>query len=213
MRKLLSLLSLLIIVACTSKPVQVPTQPAPEPIEVKPAPASQFKGEWSNQEWTGILVSSIEKYGPAMLDRVPVDSNLYIKNFPSTREGRIQFYVTLISSMAYWESKWNPATSYTEPFNDAQGRRVVSRGLLQISIESGKGYGCVIPKAEDLHIPSVNIECGVKIVNRWLERDGRIGSKVSGSWRGSSRYFAVLSDRRPYAKTAWEAIRKNTGKL
>jgi hypothetical protein len=71
----------------------------------------------------------------------------------------------------------------------------------------------VIPKAEDLHIPKVNIDCGVKIVNRWLERDGRIGSKVSGSWRGSSRYFAVLSDRRPYAKQAWEAIIKKTKAL
>lgn len=147
-----------------------------------------YKADWDSQkdgnEWTKILSVAIDRYGQDLLSAKPSDGGTY--SYQQTK----QFWIMLISSMARFESAFKPETSYTEKFADANGVRVVSRGLLQISIESGKGYGCVIPKAEDLHDPKVNLECGVKILNKWVPKDGVIGTNK----KGGARYWSVLRE-------------------
>jgi hypothetical protein len=94
--------------------------------------------------------------------------------------------------MVKYESGFNTNAKLTEKFTDYHGRKVISRGLLQISIESSHSYDCDLQSSEDLHDPLKNLTCGIRILNRWVKYDRRIAGKVSQSWRGGARYWAVL---------------------
>jgi len=65
---------------------------------------------------------------------------------------------------------------YRERFTDVKGAQVVSRGLLQISIESSQGYQCGINDAQQLHSAEQNIRCAARILNKWVARDQSIGT-------------------------------------
>lgn len=81
--------------------------------------------------------------------------------------------IQTISIMAKYESGFKPQEQYKEAFKDAKGNYVVSRGLLQISIESAnqKAYACNIKDAKELHDPKINLECAVKIAVYWINKD------------------------------------------
>ena len=102
-----------------------------------------------------------------------------------------------MSTIAKFESNFKPETFHQEKFKDRFGNYIISRGLLQLSVESGRGYGCIIPQELDLHEPQVNLECGVKILNRWVGRDEVISDRITlengkRRWLGGARYWAVL---------------------
>ena len=112
---------------------------------------------------------------------------------------RNMFWVGLLSAMARPESNFEPATKFTESFSDSSGRKVISRGLLQISIESANQsrYGCNIKKAEDLHIPAVNLACSVKILSAWVRSDNVIATyKIDSENRGGGRYWSISASHR-----------------
>lgn len=114
---------------------------------------------------------------------------------------RTQFWVALLSAMAREESGLDPSTQFVEPkVRDASGKKVVSRGLLQISIESAnqQRYGCDIAKADDLHDPTTNLACGVKILNYWVAQDGYVGAQKKRHV-GGARYWSVLRDKKKLA--------------
>lgn len=170
---ILALLIVSFIVSCTVK------QAAEKPV---------YTALWSKQEWTDFTLDALDKYGQDLLKAEPTDAIKYCPKFKSV--DRKQFYLALISQLAKFESGFNPNETYTESFDDAKGSPVVSRGLLQISIESGKGYGCEIPMAVSLQDPKTNLECGVKILNRWIPKDGVIQGGQSGAWKGAARYWS-----------------------
>ena len=153
------------------------------------------------KEWTEHVERELEILGQDLLDVIPADQTTFCPRYSSLSYAqRKQYWTFLISSMVRFESNFKPEVAYTENFNDSNGRKVVSRGLLQISIESGNAYGCGFKTTQDLHDPKKNLSCGIRILNRWLGRDGRIAGKVSGSWRGGARYWSVLrsSNSTPY---------------
>lgn len=104
-------------------------------------------------------------------------------------------FALLLSRMAQFESGFRPDTTFTEGFNDSKGKPVISRGLLQISIESANGYGCGIIDARELHNPKTNLSCGAKIVERWVLRDGVFSGKLGSKWLGVGRYWSVMRSR------------------
>lgn len=108
--------------------------------------------------------------------------------------GRLNFWAYLISIMAERESNFNPDAFFVENFNDGNGNKVVSRGLLQLSIESARGYSCpFLNTAQDLHDPENNLISSVLIMKRWVVQDGLISAQLaSGKWRGGARYWSVL---------------------
>lgn len=123
--------------------------------------------------------------------------NEFCENYDELRsEDKLNFWIYLLSSMTELESSFKPETRFQESFNDSQGRPVISRGLLQLSIESANGYGCNIREANQLHDAETNLSCGIRIINHWAKRDLRIAGKVSGSWRGSARYWSVLRNEK-----------------
>ena len=175
------------------------SSPAPAPSSPSaPSGSSAVTPLWESKisgskAWTAHLGSALDTLGKDLLDVIPADSANFCGNYQNlSYEQRKQVWIYLISYMAKFESSFNTNSAYTEDFADSSGKNVVSRGLLQISIESGNAYGCNFKSSADLHDPYQNLNCGVRILNRWMERDGRIAGKVNGSWKGGARYWSVL---------------------
>lgn len=194
-----------------STPDPTPTpSPSPSPT-VTPTPTTTPVGyavapTWEaaktdGKKWTAFVMTELEVLGDDLLDVIPADGTTFCPKYNSlTREQRKNFWAYLMSMMTRYESNYNTNTTYTEAFDDSSGTNVISRGLLQLSIESGNAYGCGLKTASELHDPYKNLSCGIRILNRWMGRDGRIAGKVDGSWKGGARYWSVLrSTNSPYA--------------
>lgn len=147
------------------------------------------------REWTVFTFEQIATEGPDLLNATPED----LLDFCPTsdmNEGDIRnFYVYLLSSVVQLESGFDPDTHYEEPtITDSQGRPVISRGLLQLSLESSNSssYDCGFRSAADLHDPMQNLRCGIRILNHWVDRHGRIAGRIDGTWQGGAKYWSVL---------------------
>lgn len=199
----------------TPKPSPTPSpspspKPSPSPSPtVPPDTAREVIPLWESKvadgkEWSTHVSHALDSLGQDMLDVIPADKSLFCPKYSSlSYSQRKQYWAYMLSAMVRFESNFKTETKYTEDFNDSKGNRVISRGLLQISIESGNAYGCAFKTANDLHDPLQNLSCGIRILNRWVGRDGRIAGKVSGSWKGGARYWAVL---RAGDKTSYNSI-------
>ncbi|WII72132.1 transglycosylase SLT domain-containing protein [Bdellovibrio sp. 22V] len=190
-----------------------PTTPEEPSVPSNPPPSSGGAREvvplWESKHsqgklWTAHVDKTLDTLGEDLLDVIPADRTTFCPRYSSlTYAQRKEFWTYMLSAMVRFESNFKPETSYTESFSDSSGRRVVSRGLLQISIESGNAYGCGFKSTKDLHDPYQNLSCGIRILNRWVGRDARIAGKVGTSWRGGARYWSVL---RAGNKTSYQSI-------
>jgi hypothetical protein len=160
---------------------------------------------WGDQNgrraWTQVAWDAVDTLGPKLWadGAVPTDITTYCPGYArQTADGRKLFWVGLMSSLAKPESGFDPSVQYKEAFNDAQGRPVISRGLLQISRESANGYGCKIGDEQELHDPATNLRCGVRILNRLVSRSNVIAKLESKTWRGAAAYWSPFRkpDRR-----------------
>jgi len=195
-------LLLLTFVACN---FEIKTRPSKTPTPVE-TPV-EFKGRWNNPSYDKLLYNALINYGQELLKVTPVDAKDFINVWPTNSDGVLKFWMNTIVEMAYFESGWKTATQYKENFKDQKGNYIVSRGLLQISIESGKGYDCPLATEQDRHDPKINLECGVRILNRWVVRDNRIAGKVNNEWKGGSRYWSVLRQEIGEVKKSTDAIK------
>lgn len=131
----------------------------------------------------------------SLASRNPTDVSDFCPHYSAlSTDQKNKFWVGLLSAIARPESNYKPETTYTEDFNDSSGKKVISRGLLQISIESAnqKLYSCGIKKSEDLQDPTINLQCGVKILDAWVRKDNVIASYIKGQPRGGGRYWSTL---------------------
>ena len=180
----------------TPKPTPTPTPtPTPEP---EPSTPGSIDARWEKirsqgKLWSESAYRSISSLAPALLDTLPSDYKEFCAELPSMNDvEKREFWVHLLSAMAEFESNHNTTLQYRENFRDQRGNYIISRGLLQLSIESGNGYGCNLKSGDDLHDPYTNLDCGLRIINRWVDRDGRIAGKLNGKWAGGARYWSVL---------------------
>ena len=154
--------------------------------------------DWDNQHkdyitWNKITFDAVSSLGSSLQSVVPSDVLNFCPKYDSLGESdKKLFWISLIAAMVRFESFFNPDTFYVESFKDSNGDRIVSRGLAQLSIESSLGYGCPINDAMELHDPKVNLECTIRILDRWVGRDGVISDNNAGKWLGGARYWAVL---------------------
>lgn len=148
-------------------------------------------GAWTAIAEKAVVVSSL----PTV---VPSDIAKFCPNYPTLDAvDRSRFWVGLLSAMARPESDFQPDKTFQESFKDKKGNWVINRGLLQLSQESANGYGCKIKNAKDLHDPSINLSCSIRILDRWVSKDRVIASyKLDLDVRGGGRYWSVLRESR-----------------
>jgi hypothetical protein len=157
-----------------------------------PAVAQDYAA-WAKKNTDGAWTASAEVAvaGSNLVNSVPRDVQKFCPGYKAQDStGKKIFWVGLLSIVARPESNFRPETKYAENFNDANGNKVISRGLLQISIESAnqRKYSCNIKRAEDLHDPVINLACGVKILDAWVKADNVIATYGVGPSRGSGHY-------------------------
>jgi hypothetical protein len=155
---------------------------------------SNKDGSWTRIAERAVAASTLPKLHPQ-------DVRFFCPSYAglSTKE-RKKFWVGLLSAMAKPESNFQPQRYYQEKFTDRKGKPVISRGLLQISIESAnqKRYSCGVPYPAKLHDPATNLQCGTKILARWVSTDGVIAKRSvprqapSSTYYGGGRYWSVL---------------------
>lgn len=150
--------------------------------------SKSYKADWPKAEWTDILSKALDDHGKELLAANPGDLSDYCGS-----SDKKQAYIAIISSMARYESAFKPASTYTEKFADKNGNRVVSRGLLQISIESANGnYGCGFKSAQEIHDPARELPCVVKMFNKLVVQDKQIDGYNGSRYFGAARYWSVI---------------------
>lgn len=165
----------------------------------------------NHRSWSEHVYDELPTLGPALLAANPTDAKIFCPNYTNLSDNeRKQFWAFFISSMAKFESGFDPKSAYTEGFRDNSGRYVISRGLLQISMESSKGYRCGFTTSTEIHSPTKNLSCGIKILNHWMKKDQRIASRSGLSWKGGARYWSVL---RAGEKSSYQSIIKWSNNL
>lgn len=170
--------------------------PAPIKLDLTLDPATVL-ADWEDKDaatkWTKATIKALEDNGQALLGENPTDAKDFCPRYAKLDVNqRGEFWVKFISAMADRESSFREGLNYTEDFKDRTNTKVVSRGLLQISAESAKDYGCIIDSGRDLLVAEVNIRCGIKILNRWMINDKAIASGSTNAWKGGARYWSVL---------------------
>ncbi len=149
--------------------------------------AANTDGTWTRSAETAVRNTSLPR-------QVPKDIAAFCPRYPSLdSESRVMFWAGLLSAMAKFESNFNPETKFTEELRDSHKNRVVSRGLLQISIESANQarYACGIVAAKDLHDPAINLSCAARILSTWVELDDVVAATGREN-TGGARYWSVL---------------------
>jgi len=128
--------------------------------------------------WNAYALEQINKSG--LLDLSPSDASIYFPN-GVTAEG----YLNLIASVASKESAFKPGDMYWE---DKFKTPKYSVGLLSLSYDDYEvkklGY-----TQEDLKDPYKNIEAGVQIFKRTIQKGGAINGGTSS---GATSYWSTL---------------------
>jgi len=164
-----------------------------------------MRADWKNENWSKYLYDNIPA---SMLKAKLSDGDLYYKGYNELSDAhKREFFVMLFSSLARFESGFDPKETYEEGFNDSKGKPVISRGLFQVSVESLGGYKFKTT-ASELHDPLINIRAMLTVANRWLVKDECIAGGKTDEWLGLARYWSVFRKAHRIA-----AIRKNTNAL
>ena len=180
-----------------SEPSQEISQEA-EVIEETPKGDLYPIFEWTGmhadfEDWNKYTFDGLQSLGSDLIKSRPRDVENFCPNYDFLNETqKTYFWIQLIAAMTRYESFFDPTVQYQENFKDSTSEFIISRGLMQLSYESSRGYRCPISSPEDLHDAKINLQCSVKILNQWITRDGVITDKIDNGWKGGARYWAVL---------------------
>lgn len=181
----------LLLGACSGAARQnTPAAPAPTK-ETKPAPATpidakkiELGGSTWNPQWDVIVEDALP---PSMLSRqVPRDVRRYCPRFYGMSDAdKRAFWAYFFQALAGAEAGLNPTSHvlHTQPALDVRDEvshaTVRSEGLLQLTYEDEKRYGCNFDWEVDRKLspgdpartilqPKNNLGCGVKILTRQI---------------------------------------------
>jgi hypothetical protein len=169
-------------------------------------PTTNWAGKPQGADWSRFIDEAIVADGDRLVATTPADAQSFCPKYQQlSQEKRREVWANLFSLLTFYESGYDPTVKFTENFPDAQGRPVISRGLLQISKESANArrYRCRIEAESSLHDPRINLSCGMKIAAAWISNDGKISGRTgAGSWRGLARYWSPFRNDTKRARIA-----------
>lgn len=139
-------------------------------------PRARWEQRRDGPLWTRVTLSALEAHGQPLLTMVPEDIDAWCPAYPDqTPQARAAFWAALVSTLARYESTWNPR---------AVGGGGLWHGLMQILPTTAELRGCrVTSGAGLLHGPS-NLSCAVRIMSITVPRDGAIAIKGTRRWQG-----------------------------
>lgn len=114
-------------------------------------------------DWTHATLDALKTEGAVLVSTVPADVETFCPGYKTASEAeRRAFWAGLFSSIAKYESTWNPKAS------GAGGRYL---GLMQISPQTAQSAGCGSAKSE-LYDGANNLSCAVRIAARRAPAEG-----------------------------------------
>jgi len=142
--------------------------------------------EWSSHVEMALGISQLPGF-------VPADVQQFWSGYEAADPaGRQEFWLMLISAIAKEESNFDPNCEYDEPPPLNQK----SLGLMQLSY-TDRSYGCDFPDEQSVKDPRRNLTCAVRIMNRLILRDQRIGGDGAHRTAGAAAYWSTLRVPRP----------------
>lgn len=207
-------------VIVTPSPTPTPELPHPSvkiDLPHKTGKAPVLAWGKSHPEWDKALDEGLEQFKSINVN--PKDAKVFCPKYNMLptweRKGVMK---QLVSIMAKQESGFKPETSFTEcskskstygssgkyfperkqyciPGHKLDGGVAVSRGLLQISFGSSQSYKCGFTDPKELHDAGKNLQCQLKILDRWIGQDKAFQGRIDGHWAGCARYHSVCRDR------------------
>lgn len=145
------------------------------------------------EDWTDSTLVALSTKDELLSDQVPSDIETWCPGYAEAPiEARRAFWAGLVSSVARYESTWNPLAS------GGGGRWI---GLMQISPRSADYYGCEATSVAELKDGEANLECAVEIMSTQVARDGMVAGDGT---LGVGRDWAPLrSDEKRAEMAAW----------
>jgi hypothetical protein len=201
---------------------------APVVPAMKPAPATPIdekRAEIGGAMWEPQWDAIVEQALPAEMlsTKVPRDVRRFCPKFYEMSEvDKRAFWAYFFQALAGAEAGLKPTSRvrHTEPevavTDSVTGRAVRSEGLLQLTYEDEKRYGCDFDWSADKQLkandpsktilqPKNNLECGVKILDKQIIEKHKALLSGSGYWStlrpggGSYRVFAKQMTNPPVA--------------
>ncbi len=144
-------------------------------------PAMRWDHRGEATDWTLAILTALKTHGAVLEQLEPVDVDQWCPAYRSAPpEQRRAFWAGLLSTLAKYESGWNPR---------AAGGGGAWLGLLQIAPATARGVGCRAQSAEALKDGAANLSCGVRLAAYQMRRDNEILGGP-GRWRGVARDWA-----------------------
>ncbi|TGD63575.1 lytic transglycosylase [Tabrizicola sp. WMC-M-20] len=146
--------------------------------------------------WTQTSMNVIAANDAVLAAKVPADIEGWCPGYDdASMTERRAFWAGLLSATAKHESTWNPKAS------GAGGRYI---GLMQISPQTARAYGCAATTSTDLKNGEANLACAIRIMSKQVGRDGVVaggGNKGIGRDWGPFRSASKRSDIAGWTKS------------
>ncbi|MFC7704056.1 transglycosylase SLT domain-containing protein [Plastorhodobacter daqingensis] len=182
---------LAIVIALPAACAATPEQSAPAEL-----PVTRWDHRPEAADWTRAALSAVETHGAALPATLPADIETFCPGYATASEDdRAAFWVGLMSALARYESTWRP---------EAAGAGGRYRGLLQISPQTARNYGCAATD-RGLYDGAANLSCAIRIASRQVARTGVVAGKP-GAWGGIAADWMPMRDASKRAEIArWTA--------
>jgi hypothetical protein len=168
---------------------------------------ADWDGHQNGAEWTRFLLTALARSRLPTFE--PEDIDVFWTRYSAADDaGRQQFWLMLISAVARKESDFDPNCVFREPppLNQA------SIGLMQLSL-TDNSYGCNFPDEKTIKDPARNLACAVRILERLVGRDNRIGGDATHRNKGAAAYWSTLRVPKPGKRDAREYVIGRTSAL
>lgn len=139
--------------------------------------------------WSQIARTAIDVEGAALVASAPSDMNAFCPSYATLDpQAKREFWVVLVSEIANVESTLDPLAVKAPSPGQPQARR----GLMMISADAARRYGCANIGIAQLNDPQTNLGCGVKILAATSGVDQIVLGYTPQGWKGAARYWLDL---------------------